>query len=313
MTWNSTPNMAKATPFDGSQMEQIGRAVQTLENVIAEDDGDTVFLWTGGKEANVIADMLLYAVGEPGVSPIPFGIIDTGNQFDEMYAFREDFLDATGDQGADTVGPFGGVDEVITVKYEEMLEKIIENENDPRGYHGEHTGEWNCADCGAIASLNRKNVQCNKCGTEEPLVGVRSSNVTPEEWDVAASCGALKVVPLKRFIENHGFTTLITGRRADDPIVQSGERSGVELREEHDNPAPHTRVNPLASWKEGNVWAYMKAESVSYPELYNRGYRHTDAACCTEDPEEQVGEYGEGGVDAEKEAVRDRLQGMGYI
>ncbi|MDY6774126.1 MAG: hypothetical protein SVS85_02900 [Candidatus Nanohaloarchaea archaeon] len=90
MTWNSKLNWRKAKPLEGSQTQRIAEAVSTLEDVV--QDEEVIFLWTGGKEAQVIADLLLYEVGEEkGKSPIPFGIIDTGNQFDEIYEFRENY------------------------------------------------------------------------------------------------------------------------------------------------------------------------------------------------------------------------------
>lgn len=314
MTWNSTVSRKETVPGKGSQSQLIEEAIETLEEVVEKKE-DVIFLWTGGKEAQVIADLLLYAVGdEEGVSPIPFGVIDTGNQFDEMYDFREKFLAADGDQGADTVGPFNGIgNEVIVERYDEFLETIINNENDPRGYHGEHTGEWKCPECGDVADLEASKVVCPECGSESKLKPVQRQNKKPEEWGVPESCGALKVMPLKKFVEEHGFETMITGIRGSD-MIASDENSeqGIELVEEKEQPTSYTRVNPLKNWDEANVWAYLKMESVSYPVLYDQGYRHTDSKCCT-DGEDEAQEYGEGGIDSEKAAAKDQLQEMGYI
>lgn len=318
MTWNSTASMKNPVPVEGSQTSRIAEAMQTLEKAVEEDDGDTIFLWTGGKEAQVIADLLLYDIGEEkGKSPIPFGLIDTGNHFDEMYEFREEFMEASGDRGADTVGPFNGIgNDFIVERYEEFLENVIENESDPRGYHGEHAGEWKCPECGSEADLEKreKKVNCPSCGNSHKLGPIQRQNLEPEEYGVPESCGTLKVVPLKRFVEDHGFTRIITGIRSSDMIAgDEEEEEELEVREEKDEPANYTRINPLKNWSEANVWAYIKMESVSYPELYDQGYRHTDAECCTQDVEQQAREYGEGGVDQEKEAVKNELQDMGYI
>lgn len=315
MTWNDRIHGKSVYPPGKSQTELIQEAVDTLQKALEEHDRDEIlFLWTGGKEAQVIADLLLYTVGEDEESPVPFGVIDTGNHFEEMYEFREKYVAADGDRGAQTVGPFTGIEEVRVEQYEEFLEHIINNPCDPRGYHGEHTGQWLCPECEEPAERNRYKIQCSSCGADTMLHNIQKQHLTPEEWGVAESCGALKVVPLKSFVEDHGFKVLITGRRADDIVVQTESRGGVELVEEMDRPAEHTRINPLANWEEANVWAYIKAESVSYPVLYDQGYRHTDAECCTEkDSERDTGEYGEGGVDPGKAAVRDRLQDMGYI
>lgn len=312
MTWNSAIHKKDAVPLEGSQTALIQEAVEVLREAA---DENALFLWTGGKEAQVIADLLLYSVhGDNETSPVPFGVIDTGNHFEEMYGFREEYLEVSGDQGADTVGPFTGIgNEVIVERHDDFLEHIIDNEYDPRGYHGEHSGEWKCPSCGEVAERDNKVVVCSGCGEETTLHPVQRQNLSQDGWGVPESCGALKVVPIKRFIGDHGFDTLITGQRETDVLVNTEEQGELGLREERDEPVEHTRVNPLANWKEANVYAYIKQESVSLPTLYTeKGYRHTDAECCTE-KDDGVSEYGEGGVDPEKIQARDRLQDMGYI
>jgi len=295
MTWNTETQVNNVAPAGETQMDRIKEAVEVLEENI---DDNTLFLWTGGKDAQVIANLLLYAVGdEKGKSPVPFGIIDTGNQFEQIYEFRKQYLAPTPDVGASTIGPFEGVEEFHVEKFDELLEKVILNEDDPRGFHGQWDDDV-------------------ELPPEEELEGIAQQNTTKEEWDVAASCGALKTIPIKRFVDDHGYDKLITGRRSDDFIVQKEEDEeggSLEHVEETDQPVPHTRINPLSGWDEANVWAYLKHESVSYPVLYDQGFRHTDSVCCTQDVSQQAGEYGEGGIDPEKEQAKDQLQEMGYI
>ncbi|MDY6774127.1 MAG: phosphoadenosine phosphosulfate reductase family protein [Candidatus Nanohaloarchaea archaeon] len=204
--------------------------------------------------------------------------------------------------------------EKIIEKYEEFLEKIIRNPSDPRGYHGEHSEEWRCPECGEVAELNEreKRIECSECGENSKLAPIQRQNLSPEDWGVAESCGALKVEPLKDFVEEHGFEKMITGIRGSD-MIADGEEHEIELVEEKKDPARYIRVNPLKNWSEENVWAYIKAETVSYPSLYDQGYRHTDSKCCTSDSQMEASEYGEGGIDAEKQAAKNELQDMGYI
>lgn len=242
------------------QMDEfVEEAVSILDRNVEPGDG---FLWTGGKEAQVIAHMLLEEVGKD----VTFLTVDTGNHFESIYNFRESFHEEK------------GFDWKVR-KHEELLEKINDPE-DPRDYHGEWSSEAERA--GEI-------------------------DITKEEWTVERSCGTLKVVPMRRFIERDGFDTLITGVRASDPVA--GEEFGpvVEKKE----PAEHTRVNPLHNWSENHVWAYLKKQFVDYPDIYDEGYRHTDSKCCTDDS--QVGEHGEGGRDPEKTKAKDKLQEMGYV
>lgn len=284
MTWNSPPPRPNVVPFEGSQQSRIEQAIEALEGAL---DDDALFLWTGGKEANVVADLLLYAVGDQqGQSPIPWGVIDTGNHFPEMYAFREEYCAVTGDRRAETVGPFAGVMDVVTERHDGLID-VIEDPDDPRGYHGEWDHDVPLPDHGRTLAPR-----------------------DPEEWDVAASCGALKVVPIRRFVEKHGYDVLVTGRRGDDPLVEGD--SGFGVRHTVRKPVPHERVNPLAGWSEPNVYAYIAQESVPLPSLYTEdGYRHTDSVCCTDN--EAVGEYGEGGRDPDKMSARERLNDMGYV
>jgi len=52
--------------------------------------------------------------------------------------------------------------------------------------------------------------------------------------------------------------------------------------------------------------------NLDYPEIYDRGYDHTDAKCCTKKPDD-IGEYGEKGSDVEKEQAKEKLKELGYI
>lgn len=94
--------------------------------------------------------------------------------------------------------------------------------------------------------------------------------------------------------------------------TDENSKPGIDIIEEKKEPTGYTRVNPLKNWEEANIWAYLKMESVSYPILYDKGYRHTDSKCCT-DEEDESREYGEGGIDSEKAAAKNQLQEMGYI
>jgi 3'-phosphoadenosine 5'-phosphosulfate sulfotransferase (PAPS reductase)/FAD synthetase len=292
MTWCNPPERPAVTPGGGSQQELIETAIRTLQTAVAEN---AALLWTGGKEANVLADLLLYAVGDwdkQGDQMVPFVTVDTGNHLDKMYDHRERFTAADGDEGAETVGPPSGITDHRTVRYESLLDRI-EDPDDPRGYHG----EWD--------------------PSAEPTPDDEWAG-TPDEWGVAESCGALKVVPLRRLVTGEseaapdgGFDALITGRRGDDPLTP-GDGESLDTVVERSTPAPHTRYNPLADWSEANVYAYTKAESVSLgPPYTDAGYRHTDAKCCLD--ADDVGEYGEGGRDPQKQGAREKLEEMGYV
>ena len=236
--------------------ERVDETVSLLQENI---DDDTGLLWTGGSEAQVLAHMLLDFDED-----IPFLTIDTGNQFESVYDFRERFASEN--------------DFEWLVRGHEELLRAIESNRDPRDYHG----QWNPSAHG-----------------DAPL--------SEDEWTVERSCGQLKVVPMKSFINQDGFTTLITGQKRNDAAVSDD----LDPVSEEMKPATHTRINPLYDWTEEHVWAYLTFHFVEYPNAYDNGYRHTDAKCCTGD--DAVSEHGGEGFDPELEQAKERLQDMGYV
>jgi len=87
-------------------------------------------------------------------------------------------------------------------------------------------------------------------------------------------CRIRKVEPLGRALL--GNKAWITGQRR----AQSATRS--DLRVEEDDPA-HMMIkfNPLADWSEENVWEYIRANSVPYNALHDRGYPSIGCEPCT--------------------------------
>jgi len=251
-----------AAPGVEEQEQLIGESVEALEEAVEED---ACFLFTGGKEALVVSHMLLNRVGEEGEAPVRYGVVDTGNHFQEMYGFRNRYVDEK------------GIDLVKKVD-EDLLENIILDDDDPRGYHGSWDEE--------------------KAGNVE---------VSKDDWTVEESCGKLKVNGIKKFIEDVS-NTLITGQRSTDLTVSSTD----SIKTKREEPAKHTRINPLLNWSQENVWRYIHNHGLEYPEMYDRGYNHTDSKCCTQSPGD-IGEHGGKQVDAEKREVTSRLKELGYM
>ncbi len=88
-------------------------------------------------------------------------------------------------------------------------------------------------------------------------------------------CEVRKVRPLERALA--GLDAWITGlvrsqggTRADTPKVEiDSARGGL------------VKINPLADWDEGRVWAYIRANEVPYSALYDRGYTSIGCDPCT--------------------------------
>jgi phosphoadenosine phosphosulfate reductase len=87
-------------------------------------------------------------------------------------------------------------------------------------------------------------------------------------------CRIRKVEPLGRALA--GNQAWITGQRR----AQSATRS--DLRVEEDDPAHFmTKFNPLADWSEENVWEYIRANTVPYNALHDRGFPSIGCEPCT--------------------------------
>lgn len=93
-------------------------------------------------------------------------------------------------------------------------------------------------------------------------------------------CGLRKVEPLFAALE--GYNVWFTGLRREQSPTRAGLQpadafrlpSGKELR----------KVSPLALWRNREVWAYLKQNSVPVLPLYDRGYTSIGCEPCTSLP-----------------------------
>jgi phosphoadenosine phosphosulfate reductase len=87
-------------------------------------------------------------------------------------------------------------------------------------------------------------------------------------------CEVRKVEPLRRALAGKG--AWITGLRRG----QSAGRGAVAVQE-FDGVHGLPKFNPLADWREEDVWTYIRAHDVPYSRLYDQGYRSIGCAPCT--------------------------------
>lgn len=88
-------------------------------------------------------------------------------------------------------------------------------------------------------------------------------------------CGIRKVEPLNRALS--GLTAWITGMRREQSITRI-QLKQVETDEAHGGI---TKINPLASWKSDDVWAYIKKNNLPFNRLYDNGYQSIGCEPCT--------------------------------
>jgi phosphoadenosine phosphosulfate reductase len=92
-------------------------------------------------------------------------------------------------------------------------------------------------------------------------------------------CGIRKVEPLRRALaQRHSW---LTGQRRD----QSPTRAAVSVVQVDSafegQDGPLVKWNPLANWSSARVWEYIRAGSVPYNELHERGFVSIGCEPCT--------------------------------
>lgn len=89
-----------------------------------------------------------------------------------------------------------------------------------------------------------------------------------------ACCGIRKVEPLKRALT--GKRAWITGMRREQAVT----RDALSIQE-FDSANGLEKFNPLANWKEADVWEYIRSLNVPYNALHDRGYPSIGCEPCT--------------------------------
>jgi len=115
-------------------------------------------------------------------------------------------------------------------------------------------------------------------------------------------CTELKTNALKKAIQEHGFKALYLGIRRDEHGIRAKERffsprdedfewnykdQPPELWDQYKTKASdeeHLRIHPLLSWREIDIWEYIKKENIPITPLYfaknNKRYRSIGCETC---------------------------------
>ena len=109
----------------------------------------------------------------------------------------------------------------------------------------------------------------------EHYVNTYGINAFYNSLDLRKSCCAIrKVEPLNRALKNK--KAWITGMRQE----QSQTRLALK-EEEFDEAHQSQKLNPLSSWSEVEIWAYIKMHDVPYNVLHDQFYPSIGCAPCT--------------------------------
>ena len=109
----------------------------------------------------------------------------------------------------------------------------------------------------------------------ESYVNLNGINAFYNSLDLRKSCcGIRKVEPLNRALKDK--KAWITGMRQE----QSQTRQTLQ-EEEFDEAHQSQKLNPLSSWSENEIWAYIKMNEVPYNELHDQFYPSIGCAPCS--------------------------------
>lgn len=113
-----------------------------------------------------------------------------------------------------------------------------------------------------------------------------AEGMNPFDFDASAYTAAMKTVPLREAIDEHGFDAAIGGARRDEERSRAKERV-FSLREKGHvweprsqrpeffglyntvlPPGATMRCFPLSNWTELDIWRYIQAEEIAIVPLY---------------------------------------------
>ncbi|MFN7170135.1 MAG: sulfate adenylyltransferase subunit CysD [Candidatus Omnitrophota bacterium] len=164
-------------------------------------------------------------------------------------------------------------------------------------------------------------------------------------------CNALKTEALKQTIKKYGFQALFLAIRRDEHAIRAKERfwsprdkdfkwdyqnqpleMWAEFSKAKEENEIHFRIHPLLSWREIDIWGYIKREKIPIINLYfaKKGKRYRSIGCepcCEPVPSEantidkiikeleetKIAERTGRAQDKEKAYMMQKLRALGYM
>jgi len=186
-----------------------------------------------------------------------------------------------------------------------------------------YTSEWNLK---LIIAKNDKVINAVRDGyinlseigeenvAEAKKVGF-SGDSFPYSLDTDVGNHLLKTVAMNQAIRKYGFDALFTGIRWDENEARSTEK----FLSPRDKP-PHTRVHPILTFRERDIWDYMFKHDLPIHPKYREGYRSIDGikdSTKTSDKpaweQDLEGTKERAGRSQDKEGMMEKLRKMGYM
>ena len=191
------------------------------------------------------------------------------------------------------------------------------------GMLNKYTKEWNLK---LVVAKNEKVINAVKNGTiklsdigDENIAEAKKIGFTgdsfPYSLDTDIGNHLLKTVAMNQIIRKYGFDALFTGIRWDENAARSTEK----FFSPRENP-PHTRVHPILTFRERDIWDYMFKYNLPIHPKYKEGYRSIDGirdSTKTSDKpawEQDLESTKErAGRSQDKEGMMEKLRKMGYM
>jgi thioredoxin-dependent adenylylsulfate APS reductase len=110
----------------------------------------------------------------------------------------------------------------------------------------------------------------------QSFVGAHGPNPFYRSLELRVRCCEIrKVSPLTRALS--GFAAWVSGQRREHLTT----RRDIRIVERDRTHGDIVKLNPLARWREDQVWEYLRAHDVPYNRLYDRGFTSIGCAPCT--------------------------------
>jgi len=138
-----------------------------------------------------------------------------------------------------------------------------------------------------------------------------AKGMNPKDHAPQECCYYLKTKPLNDAVKNEGYDALLVGIRWDEEAMRSQENPFSYRR-----LPEHTRVHPMLTFSETDIWATIKKYDIAYNPLYDyvidgKKYRSIGCWPCTE-PTYDIEAERDGRIQT-KEKVMEDLRALGYL
>ena len=224
---------------------------QRIKSWYSHWHGDVYVSFSGGKDSTV----LLYLVRElfPNV---PAVFVNTGLEYPEIVDFVKT------------------IDNVVWLKPSIPFNKVI----DVHGYPV--VSKENSQKINEI-----RNTKSNKLKDIRMTGGEKGNGKLPDKWKYLIHapfkisdrcCHIMKKHPVKKYEKEFGLKPFI-GNMASDSRLRTTAYLENGCNAFNSNRPVST---PIAFWKEGDIWGYIKENNIPYSKIYDMGYPRTGCMFC---------------------------------